>query len=251
MKMKVIMVIIICFLVGLVAGYFGEELMEEEEDEENGVTGAYLPYEPKIDPADFVEGVDNQWHPLTPGVTRIYEGASEDESIRIETSVLNETRTVIGVECTVMRDTEYIDGELVEDTYDWFAQDVFGNVWYFGEDSREYEDGKEVSTAGSWESGVDGALPGIIMFDNPLAGVSYRQEYYKGEAEDMAEVIGLEKSKTVAHGSYDNCLQTREWTPLEPGVEEQKYYAAGIGVIYEVAVKGDEEYVELVEIRTQ
>jgi len=208
------------------------------------------PYDPVINPADFVAQIDNQYLPLTPGTTLIYEGEIEDGMERIEVEVTHETKDILGVTCIVVRDTVRVDGELVEDTYDWFAQDKDGNVWYFGEDSKEYEDG-EVDPAGSWEAGVDGAKPGIIMKASPQVGDAYRQEYYEDEAEDMAEVLSLNESVSVAYGLFDNCLQTQEWTPLEPDVVENKYYAPGIGVVLEVTVVGESERVELIEVETQ
>ena len=149
-----------------------------------------------------------------------------------------------------MRDTVTVDDELVEDTYDWYAQDKEGNVWYMGEDSKEYEDGAVVSTEGSWEAGVDGAKPGMIMKGNPQAGDSYRQEYYKGEAEDMAKVISLNESVSVPYGSFENCLQTEEWTPLEPDVLEHKYYAPSVGLVLEVDIES-EDRVELIDISVE
>jgi len=209
------------------------------------------PYDPVINPADFVAQIDNQYLPLTPGTTFVYEGETEDGKERIEVSVTHETKEILGVTCTVVSDKVWVDGELAEDTLDWFAQDKDGNVWYFGEDSKEYEDGKVVSTEGSWEAGVDGAKPGIIMKANPQVGDAYRQEYYEDEAEDMAEVLSLNESVSVAYGSFENCLKTQEWTPLEPDIVENKYYAPGVGVILELAVEGESERVELVEVKTQ
>ena len=209
------------------------------------------PYDPVINPADFVAQIDNQYLPLTPGTTFVYEGETEDGKERIEVSVTHETKEILGVTCIVVRDRVWVDGELAEDTLDWFAQDKDGNVWYFGEDSKEYEDGKVVSTEGSWEAGVDGAKPGIIMKANPQVGDAYRQEYYEDEAEDMAEVLSLNESVSVAYGSFENCLKTQEWTPLEPDIVENKYYAPGVGVILELAVEGESERVELVEVGTQ
>lgn len=218
-----------------------EGVMETEG--ENG-------YNPVIKPDNFVELINNSYFPLTPGTTFVYEGESEDEIIRYEAFVSNETRNVMGVNTTVVRAREYVDGELSEETFDWYAQDMDGNVWYFGEDSKEYEDGKVVSTAGSWEAGIDGAKPGIIMKGNPQVGDTYRQEYLVDEAEDMAEVISLNESVSIDYGSFENCLNTKEWTPLEPGIEENKYYAAGIGLVLEVKVKGGSERLELVDIVT-
>ncbi len=231
-----------------------EEVTEganEEVTEGVGETEGENGYNPVINPDDFVEVIDNPYFPLTPGTTFVYEGEDEDETIRDEVFVTNETRTVMGVNTIVVRDRVFEDGELVEETFDWYAQDKNGNVWYFGEDSRDYEDGEVVSTAGSWEAGVDGAQPGIIMKGSPQVGDTYRQEYYAGEAEDMAEVLSLNESVTIAYGSFENCLKTKEWTPLEPGIEENKYYAAGTGPIMEIAVKGGSERLELVEIITE
>jgi hypothetical protein len=209
------------------------------------------PYNPIINPADFVAQIDNQYLPFTPGTTFIYEGETEDGKERIEVEVTHETKEILGVTCIVVRDRVWVDSELVEDTFDWFAQDKDGNVWYFGEDSKEYEGGKVVSTEGSWEAGLDGAKPGIIMKANPQVGDAYRQEYYEDEAEDMAEVLSLNESISVTYGSFENCLKTQEWTPLEPDIVENKYYAPGVGVILEVAVEGESERVELIDIRTE
>lgn len=209
------------------------------------------PYEPVINPADFTAQIDNQYMPLTPGTTLIYEGETEDGKERIEVEVTHETKEVMGVICVVVRDRVWVDEELAEDTFDWYAQDKDGNVWYFGEDSKEYEDGKVVSTEGSWEAGVDGAKPGIIMKANPQIGDAYRQEYYEDEAEDMAEVVNLSESASVPYGSFENCLKIKEWTPLEADVVEHKFYAQGIGVVLEVMVEGGSERIELVEVKTQ
>lgn len=210
-------------------------------------------YQPEIDPADFVAGIDNPYFLGKPGTKYIYEGETEDGLEHIEVEVLAETREVMGVTTTVVRDTVYLDGEVIEDTWDWYAQDKEGNVWYFGEDTNEYEDGEVVSTAGAWEAGVDGALPGIIMYADPAAhvGEPYRQEFYEGEAEDMAEILSVTETESVAYGSFDNLLLTKEWTPLEPDVVEHKYYAPGVGHILEVMVEGGSERLELIDIQTQ
>jgi hypothetical protein len=201
-------------------------------------------YAPDIDPANFVDRIDNPYLPFVPGATWVYE--SEDGFERIEIEVLAETRVVMGITATVVRDTAYEDGEVVEDTYDWFAQDSEGNVWYLGEDTTEFEDGEPVSTAGAWEAGVDGAQPGIAMRANPAAGDAYRQEYYEGEAEDIAEVVRLDGSESVPFGDFDSLVVIKEWTPLEPDVAEHKYFAAGVGLVLEVKVAGEEGRVELI-----
>ena len=210
-------------------------------------------YRPEIDPADFVDVIDNPYFLITPGARYIYEGETEDGLERIEVEILAETREVMGVTTTIVRDTVYVEGELIEDTFDWYAQDKDGNVWYFGEETKEYEAGEVISVAGAWEAGVDGALPGIIMYADPAAhlGETYRQEYYQGEAEDMAEVFSLSESESVPYGSFDNLLAIREWNPLEPGVVEHKYYASGVGLILEMMVEGGSERVELTEIQPQ
>jgi hypothetical protein len=205
-------------------------------------------YQPEIDPAEFTIEIDNPFLPLPVGSRRVYEAETEDGLERIVVEVTSETREVMGVDTVVVRDTVTLEDELIEDTYDWFAQDAEGNVWYFGEESTDFENGEPVSTEGSWEAGVDGAQPGIVMPAEPEVGVEYRQEYYLGEAEDMGEVLSLDEQVEVAIGSFDGVLQTKDWTPLEPDVVENKYYARGIGVVLELLVEGGEERVELVEM---
>jgi hypothetical protein len=201
-------------------------------------------YAPDLDSIEWVEGVDHPFLPFRPGACWVYE--SDDGSERIEVVVLEETRMVMGVAATVVRDTVTEDGEVTEDTFDWFAQDADGNVWYLGEESTEYEDGEPASTAGSWEAGVDGALPGIIMVAEPAAGRAYRQEYYPGEAEDLAEVLRLDGVESVPFGGFTDLLVTEEWNPLEPDAIEHKYYARGVGLVLEVAVSGGNGRVELI-----
>ena len=241
---KNISIILFILLVLVSLAVAADELFEDDDDGNGG--GPDVVYDPIIDPDNFVDGIDNPYLPLKVGNKWVYEAETEDGTERIEVTVTNQTKVIMGVTCTVVRDTVSLEGELIEDTYDWFAQDKDGNVWYFGEDSKEYDDG-EVDTAGSWESGVGGARPGVLMMAKPLAGFTYRQEYYKGEAEDMAEVIHLNETLTIDYGTYSNVLVTREWNPLEPGEEEYKYYASGVGVIKEVEEGGDSERVELIE----
>jgi len=204
-----------------------------------------------VDPANFVKKIDNKYFPLKPGTTFFYKGVAKEGDVRSEFFVTDDTKVILGVKTTVVRDTVKVNGELTEKTFDWFAQDKQGNVWYFGEDSKEYKNGKVVSTEGSWQAGVDGAKPGIIMEANPQVGDSYQQELAKGVAEDMAQVLNLGKSVSVPFGSFDNCLQTKEWTPLEPGVVEHKYYAPKIGLVLVIQVKGPKERVELVNITSE
>jgi hypothetical protein len=203
-------------------------------------------YDPPIDPANFVDRIDNPYLPLLPGATWSYEAATDEGTERIEVSVTPDRRTVMGISAVVVRDTVALEGEVIEDTFDWFAQDGDGNVWYLGEETTEYENGEPVSTEGSWEAGVDGALPGIVMLAEPAVGEAYRQEYYPGEAEDLAEVVRVGESETVPFGSFDGLVVIEEWNPLEPDVVEEKFYAPGVGTVLEVAVVGGDERVELV-----
>jgi hypothetical protein len=205
-------------------------------------------YDPVINPEDFVSQVDNPYYPLVRGTTFVYEGVSEDGNETNEVAVTNQTKVIMGVSCVVVWDRVWLEGALVEETFDWYAQDKNGSVWYFGEDSREIENGLVVSTEGSWQAGIDDAKPGIVMMGQPVVGEEYRQEYYRGEAEDMAEVLSLNASATVPFGTYSNCLQTKDWTPLEPGIAESKYYAPGIGLVMESALEGGTSYMYLVEI---
>jgi hypothetical protein len=206
------------------------------------------PYDWTIDPADFVTTVDNPYFPLEPGTTLVYEGASHGEREVVTIHVTERTKEILGVTCVVVRDTVEVAGELHEDTFDWYAQDVDGNVWYMGEDTKEYEEGKVVSTEGSWEAGVDGALPGIIMPATPEVGLAYTQEHYAGKAEDKGEIVSLGEHVMVPHRSFDDVIVTEDWTPLEPRFREHKYYAPGVGVVFEEIVEGGEGVLRLVDV---
>jgi len=210
-----------------------------------------MPYSVVIDTADFLVSniTGNTWFPISPGSTYVFEGEDEEGlAVRVEEEHLTDSKVIMGVTCVIVNAREYEDGDLIEDTFDWYAQDKRGNMWYFGEDSREMDNGQVVSTAGSWEAGVDGALPGVIMLANPIEGLWYRQEYYEGEAEDVAQVLSLSETITVPYGTFTNCLQTAEWNPLEPGIVEHKFYASGVGLLRAVAVKGESGFENLAEI---
>lgn len=208
--------------------------------------GARVPYAPRIDPAAFSTTVTNAYLPLRPGMRWVYEGATEDGFERKVVEVTDETRVVMGVRCLVVRDVVTLGGEVYEDTVDWFAQDRDGAVWNFGEETRKREADGRFTPAGSWEAGVDGALPGVVMPARPAPGAPYRQEYLRGEAEDMAQVLRIDDGRRVRFGSFLRVVVTRDWSPLDPGMEERKYYAPGIGLIYEEAVEGDSYRMELV-----
>jgi hypothetical protein len=190
--------------------------------------------------------IDNPFLPLTPGTSLTYSVETDEGTETIIVEVLEEPRTVAGIDSVVVRDRVFLNGVLIEDTYDWFAQDDAGNVWYMGEEviNYEYDDEgnlEETNDDGSWEAGVDGALPGIQMWAAPSPGQSYYQEFYADEAEDMALVVATDITVTLSDGSsYANCLQTIDWNPLEPETLEYKYYAPDLGLVKEEVVGGDE-----------
>ena len=203
-------------------------------------------YSVQVDPSRFVTTIDNPWLPFTPGSRWVYKAGGGE---RNEVVVTGQTRRIMGITATVVRDVETRNGELVEETSDWYAQDRDGNVWYLGEDTRAFRNG-EPSPAGSWEAGVDGALPGIIMQADPQVGDAYRQEFYRGEAEDMGKVVRLGASETVPFRSFDGLLVTQDWTPLEPEVVEEKFYAKGVGLVLETTIRGGADRNELVSYRS-
>jgi hypothetical protein len=204
----------------------------------------------KFDPCDFSneEIIDNPYLTLTPGTTFTYESETEEGTEEDIVTVTDETKEILGITARVVRDTVSLDGELIEDTFDWFAQDKEGNVWYFGEDTKEYENGEVVSTEGSWEAGVDGAEAGIIMLADPQVGDTYRQEWAPGVAEDAAEVISLNEEVTVPFGTFTNCLQTREFSTLDPALQEYKFYCPDVGAVALEEVIDSGERVELIDV---
>jgi hypothetical protein len=204
-------------------------------------------YQPDVDPANFVAAIDNPYLPWIAGSRWVYEGESDGEPERVEIIVTDERKTVMGIEATVVRDSVYSGDELKEDTFDWYAQDRDGNVWYLGEDTKEYEEGEVVSTEGSWEAGVDGAQPGIVMPAEPTVGFAYRQEYYAGEAEDLGEIIEVGGTVDGPAGHFEDVVTTKDWTPLDPEMIEHKQYAPGVGTVREELVAGGDEVLELVE----
>jgi len=206
------------------------------------------PYDPVIDPSNFVARIDNPYFPLTPGTTFIYEGQTAEGFEHDEFAVTRNTKVIQGVTCVEVHDTVTLDGELTEDTLDWFAQDTDGNVWYFGENTHELEDGLITTIDGTFMAGVNGDKPGIVMKAHPAIGDFYRQEFSLANAEDFAETISLTETVTVLAGTFHNCLKSQETTPLETNLLEHKFYAMGVGNVLTVdATTGDRE--ELVRIR--
>jgi len=202
---------------------------------------------PALNPGDFVSVIDNRYFPLVPGRTFVYQPVGEGNVLNTM-EVTYAVKVILGVTCIVVHDWETVDGKLTEDTYDWYAQDKYGNVWYFGEDTIAYLPGGSFSTEGSWEAGVDGARAGIVMLADPRPGLSYQQEYYEDVAEDMGKVLRLNASVSIGLGDFAGCLKTKEWTPLEPGAIEHKYYAPGIGLVLIEELKGKTVRVELVDM---
>jgi hypothetical protein len=201
-------------------------------------------------PSGFSARVDNPWYPLKPGSTYIYQGVKDGEPSREVMTVTRRTKVVDEVPCVVVHDLLYLRGRLEERTSDWYSQDAKGNVWYFGEKTAELDkNGKVTSTAGSWKAGVGGARAGIFMFAHPRPGRWARQEYYKGQAEDHFKVLSMRVSVTVPYISTTHAMLTKEWTPLEPGVIDHKYYVRGIGTVLEQTAKGPLERNELVSFR--
>ncbi|MGI5347918.1 hypothetical protein ACQEU8_06935 [Streptomyces sp. CA-250714] len=202
----------------------------------------------KVDPADFVKKIDNPYLPLAPGTKLHYKGVTKDGPQEDLVEVTHRTKKILGVRTVVVRDTATERGKVVEVTDDWYAQDRKGNVWYFGEDSKTIKNGKVTSTEGSWEAGRKGARPGIVMKAHPKPGDKYRQEHAKGVAEDRAEVLSTDARVSVPYGTFRDVLKTKDDSPLEPELVENKFYAKGVGSVREVAVKGEKDELELVKV---
>jgi len=203
--------------------------------------------------------VDNPYFPREIKRMYVYEAETEDGLIRNYIYISKKTYKIMDVDCTVIYDVEWIWVEemdkwfKLEETEDWHAWDNDGNFWYFGEDTVEYlydDDWKLQGTddEGSWEAGEDGALPGIILPAVPIPGDCYQQEYYEGEAEDVGKVLRLNAKVSIERGDYEECMVMKEWTRLEPGNVEHKYYYPGFGLVFIEELKETTVKVELVEI---
>jgi hypothetical protein len=209
--------------------------------------GSHAPM--SIDPSNFVATVSNPWFPLTPGMKLTYKGIKDGEDAVDVFEVTDETKVVAGVTCVVIHDSLTLGGILHERTEDWYVQDRDGNVWYFGEATAELDDaGKVASTDGSWTAGEDGATPGIYMPADPQVGQSMQQEFYPGQAEDHFVVLLTSGNVKVPAGTYKDALLTAEWTPLEPDVLGEKFYAKGIGLVKEFDVAGGQETLALTKV---
>jgi hypothetical protein len=202
------------------------------------------------DPGGFVAVIDNAYLPLRPGTVFTYTGVKDGQAERDVVEVTSRTTVVQGVTCVVVLDNvSTADGQPIERTEDWYAQDRAGNVWYFGEDSFDFVHGHWRRNDGSWTAGVHGAQAGIVMEARPMPGDSYQQEFYAGHAEDQAQVLGWLETVTVPAGTFHHALETKEFTALEPGIVDHKRYARGVGFIQSFATSGESEHFELVDIQ--
>lgn len=230
----------------------GAAACSSESAEKTGpdTTGLPAKYDPKsdysidIDAADLTPEITNPLFPAPVGAKWVYESKVGDDVERIEVTVEPGEKDVWGAKARIVRDTVTLNGELIEDTWDWYAQDDDGHVWYLGEDTAEYAKGELVCHCGAWEAGKDGALPGVMMMAEPVKGYSYRQEYFQGEAEDYAKVISLNETVKVPAGTFTGCLKTQDMSALDPSMKAFKYYCPGVGLTLEE--EGDER-VELIQ----
>jgi hypothetical protein len=196
------------------------------------------PYRPAIDPANFTHVVSNPYYPLVPGTTMTYLEQDGREKRENRVTVLRETKTVMAVKCLIVHDTVLLDGALLEETFEYYAQDKEGAVWLFGESSKEFKSFGRVDITGSWEAAVNGAQPGIVMPARPKVGDRYRQQYLANVAEDIGQITALNESVTVPFGAYSGCVKTREWSMLESATSK-KWYAKGVGLVRSESTDGE------------
>lgn len=225
LKSKIIIGLVTLVLVGAGAAVLYNN---QQSSNKNKITGNY---NPQINPSDFTTKITNPYFSLPIGKKMVYEAETAEGSERVEIEIERGARKVMGVETITYRDRQYVDGELVEDTRDYLAQDKAGNVWYFGEDVDSYEDGKLKDHEGAWIAGIDGAKPGIWIKADHVVGDSYRQEFYKGKAEDVRDVVALNQTVTTNRATYKNCVKFYEWSLLDTKSREHKYYCSEVGTL--------------------
>jgi hypothetical protein len=197
---------------------------------------------------DQSTNITNPLLPLIPGTVFNYAGEKDGQPMASVVTVTNETRKLMGVQTRAVTDFVYVNGALAETAIDYYAQDTQGNVWYFGEVTKEYLNGKVTSREGSWLAGVRNARPGIVMEAQPQVGDTYLQENAPNVAQDTATVLSLHAKFTAPYGTFNNLLKTQETSPLEPGFVENKYYLPGVGFLGSVAVQGGNETLSLVSV---
>ncbi len=205
-------------------------------------------YHPVLDPANFVAVVDNPYFPLPAGRTLVYEGVKDGQTQIDTVTITGQTKVILGITATVVSDVSTHNGAVLERTLDWYAQDKEGNVWYLGEDTTAFLPHGKTDTTGSWQAGVGGAEPGLIMEAQPQIPDAYRQEFLAGVAEDTAWVVELGGTVRVPYGRLRNVLTTLEATQVEPGSYDRKVYAPGIGIVLELALTGTPESAQLVSV---
>jgi hypothetical protein len=229
MNTQTLTIATVCLLAAVAIAACGDDDGDGDASASSDLPQGSEPVE--LDPADFTTEIDNPYWPMTPGSKWVYDEIDEEGKVlKVEVTVTQRTKRIAnGVEARVVRDVVTEDGEPVEITDDWYAQDSEGSIWYLGEDTAEFENGKVVTRSGSFEAGVDGAQPGIIMPANPQDDMTYRQEYYAGEAEDVGEILSLDQQVAVPFGRFTDALMTRDTNPLEPKVNELKFYAPDVG----------------------
>ena len=212
--------------------------------------GPCASYHPRLpSPSRFAKAIRNPYFPLQPGFTFVYRGAENGKKELDRMHVTRRTRVIAGITATVVSDNVYEPpGKLIEKTFDYYAQDDRGNVWYLGEDTKELLAGGKVDRSGSWLAGRNGGKPGLIMEADPRVPDAYRQECLSGEAEDVAWVVGRGGSERVPVGRFHDVVRTLEFSPLEPAVVERKVYARGVGVIFEQQLSGGHETLKLVRV---
>jgi hypothetical protein len=202
-------------------------------------------------PASFSPDVTNPYFPLRPGMRWVYRGIEGGGRARDVVRVTARVQTIDGAPCATVSDRLYRRGRLAERTTDWYTQDDRGNVWYYGERTAELDrHGRVTSTEGTWRAGRDGARPGIFMPARPRVGDRFQQEDYPGQAEDRFRVLSRHATVRVPYGTFRRrALKTKEWTPLEPGVSDRKWYVRGIGQVAEATVKGGDDRLTLTAFR--
>ena len=205
-----------------------------------------------LDPDDFSATIDNKYWPMKPGTRWTYREIGEEGDVQsVVVTVSSKTKKIEnGITARIVRDTVRLDGKIIEDTFDWYAQDAAGSIWYLGEDTAEFKNGRITTREGSFEAGVDGALPGVIIPAEPEPGQTYRQEYLKGEAEDNGEVLSTREMADVPAGHFENMLLTKDTIAIEPDVLEYKLYAPRVGPVLVFGVSGGAGREELVKRST-
>jgi hypothetical protein len=246
-RFQVIDIVVAAFVILFVAGCATNGSVNAGADQSQSGAGSGSPRdlpqgaEPvNLDPKDFTTRIDNPYWPMDPGTRWTYRETDKGGAqLKVVVTVSDQTKKIAnGVTARVVRDTATEDGKIIEDTIDWYAQDREGNIWYLGENTAEFENGKLMSREGSFEAGVDGAKPGVIMPAHPQDGMHYRQEYYKGKAEDNGEVLSTNEKVRSPFGQFDNALLTKDTITIEPNVLEYKLYAKGIGPVVALGVSG-------------